>query len=162
MAGGSMGFGPAGSIGAAMGLPEARTICWTGDGGMSMATPAWLTVAEYGLPITFVVINDQGYGAVANIQKAHYGSTIFSEFDAGGTRSAPLEFNAAEVAAASGIPSRLIEDPREVTDGLQWAHRSEGPTVLDIRCDQGSVVPPGGGSYLHDFWNHRTLPPVGR
>ena len=128
---------------------------------MSMALPAWLTAAEYELPITYVVINDQGYGAVANIQKAHYGSTIFSEFDAGGRRSTPFEFNAADIAAGCGIPARTVDDPNEVDDAFEWARKGEGPTVLDIRCDQSSVVPSGGGAYLHDFWNHRTLPPVG-
>jgi thiamine pyrophosphate-dependent acetolactate synthase large subunit-like protein len=119
-----------------------------------------LTAAEYELPITFVVINDQAYGAVANIQEREYGSTVYSEFNAAGKRAEPYTFDAAAVATGCGIPARVVEDPAAVGDALAWAHHGEGPTVVDIRCDRTSVVPSGGGVYLHDYWNHRALPPV--
>lgn len=160
IAGGAMGYGAAGAIGAAMARPETRTVSWNGDGGMSMMLPAWLTAAEYELPITFVVLNDQAYGAVANIQEREYGSTVYSEFDAAGKRSEPFAFDAGAVAAGCGIPARVVEDPAGVGEALAWAHQADGPTVVDIRCDRKSVVPSGGGVYLHDYWNHRALPPV--
>jgi acetolactate synthase-1/2/3 large subunit len=160
MGGGAMGFGPAGSIGAALARPDARTICWTGDGGMSMSLPVWLTAAEYNLPITFIVINDQSYGAVANIQRAHYGNTFFSEFNAGGTLEKSYEFSAAAMASAAGLAARTVDDPDDVPEALAWSAKQAGPAVLDIRCDQASVVPSGGGLFLHQYWANRTLPEV--
>ena len=159
VAGGAMGIGAAGALGAVMGRPDARTISWNGDGGMSMMLPAWLTAAEYQFPIIFLVANDQSYGAVANIQQAHYGNTVYSEFDAGGARETAYQFDASAVASAAGIPSMLVDQPGQVPSALAWAANESGPAVLDIRCDRHSVVPSGGGKYIHDYWNHRTLPP---
>jgi acetolactate synthase-1/2/3 large subunit len=160
VAAGTMGIGPAGAIGAALARPEARTIAWTGDGGMSMTLPVWPTVAEHQLPITYVVANDQAYGAVANIQQEQFGETMFSEFDGGGSNRG-YTLDLAAVAQACGIPSRAVDDPAELDDAFAWAHRQEGPSVLDVRIDRRSVVPSGGGKYLHALWEHRPLPWAG-
>jgi acetolactate synthase-1/2/3 large subunit len=160
VAAGTMGIGPAGAIGAALARPEARTIAWTGDGGMSMTLPVWPTVAEHQLPITYVVANDQAYGAVANIQQEQFGETMFSEFHGGGSNPG-YTLDLAAVAQACGIPSRVVEDPAELDDAFAWAHGQQGPSVLDVRIDRRSVVPSGGGRYLHALWENRPIPWAG-
>lgn len=157
VAAGVMGLGPMGAIGAVLARPEVPTIGWTGDGGMSMALHAWPTVAEYQFPIKYVVIDDGAYGAVANIELAQFGRTVFSEFNAGGS-NAGYRLDLAAVAEAIGIPSRRVEDPGGVRDAIAWARSVDGPTVLDICVDRKSVAPSGGGKYLHALWDHRPLP----
>jgi acetolactate synthase I/II/III large subunit len=157
VAAGTMGIGPAGAIGAALARPAAQTIAWTGDGGMSMSLPVWPTVAEHQLPITYVVADDQAYGAVANIQQEQFGETVFSEFHGGGSNPG-YSLDLAAVAEACGIPSRRVEDPSELDDAFAWARDNGGPTVLDVQIDRASVVPSGGGKYLHALWENRTTP----
>jgi acetolactate synthase I/II/III large subunit len=157
VAAGTMGIGPAGAVGAALARPEARTIAWTGDGGMSMSLPVWPTVAEHRLPITYVVADDRAYGAVANIQHEQFGETVFSEFHGGGTNPG-YSLDLAAVAQACGIPSRRVEDPAELDDAFAWAGEQEGPNVLDVMIDRSSVVPSGGGRYLHALWENRPTP----
>lgn len=153
MGAGTMGIGPAGALGAALADNGARTIAWTGDGGMSMASYVLPTAAEYRLPITFLVIDDGAFGAVANIQMKRYGRTVFSEFTGSGTNP-DYRLDLAAVAAASGVPSRRIVNPAEIRPGLHWAFAQDGPVLLDIIVDRASNAPEGGGSKLTDIWNH--------
>jgi thiamine pyrophosphate-dependent acetolactate synthase large subunit-like protein len=157
VAAGVMGLGPAGAVGAALARPSVPTIAWTGDGGMAMALYTWPTVAEHRLPIKYVVIDDGAYGAVANIELAQFGRTVFSEFNAGGKNSA-YRLDLAAVAAAIGIPSRKVEEPGEIADAVAWARSIDGPTVIDVHADRKSVAPSGGGKYLHALWDHRPTP----
>lgn len=153
----TMGIGPCGAVGAALGRPDAKTICWTGDGGMSMSLPVLPTVAEYGLPILYIVIDDGSYGAVVNSQTGRFGRTSFAKFDAGGANP-DYCLNIAAVAEACGVPARRIERVDEIEKGLRWGLDMEGPALLDIIVDQASAAPNGGGFKLGDIWDHPVFP----
>ncbi len=147
MGGASMGIGLAGAIGATLARPEASTIAWLGDGGMSMSLAALPTVAEYRLPIITVVIDDASYGVVANAQMAQAGRTAFSVFDGSGENpDYRLDFSA--VAEGCGIVARTVEDPASLDDAFAWARSQEGPSLLTIKSDRSSSHPSGGGE-LH-------------
>ncbi|GAA1931060.1 thiamine pyrophosphate-binding protein [Microbacterium aoyamense] len=151
MGGASMGIGLAGAIGAQLGRPEARTIAWLGDGGMSMSLSALPTVAEYRLPITTVVIDDASYGVVHNTQMAQAGRTAFADFDGSGSNpDYRLDFRA--VAEGCGIPARTVSDPSELDAAFAWAAEQEGPTLITVLSEKGSTHPGGGGVLrpLHD------------
>lgn len=157
MGAGTMGIGPCGALGAALGRPEAKTIAWCGDGGMSMSLPVLPTVAEYGLPILYLVIDDGCYGAVANSQIDRFGRSSYSEFDRHGLNP-DYRLDIAAVSEACGVPARRITDVDELERGLKWGLESSGPALLDIIVDRGSAAPNGGGFKLNDIWNHPTIP----
>ena len=157
MGAGTMGIGPCGAVGAALGRPEARTIAWTGDGGLSMTSFVLPTVAEHKLPILFMVIDDGAFGEIVNIQEQRFGRTVFSEFNgAGANRGYRLDM--AKLAEASGIPARRIERVDQLQGGLEWALAQSGPVLLDVIVDRKSRIPSGGGSKLGDIWNHPIYP----
>ena len=144
MGGASMGIGLAGAIGAALARPDLPTVAWLGDGGMSMSLAALPTVAEYRLPITTVVIDDAAYGVVHNTQMAQVGRTAFADFDGSGTNpDYRLDFTA--VAKGCGIPGRTVADASELDAAFAWAAGQNGPTMLTVLSDMGSVQPSGGG-----------------
>lgn len=157
----TMGIGPCGAVGAALGRPEARTIAWTGDGGISMVPFVLPTVAEYKLPIVYVVIDDGAYGAVANIQQARFGRTVYSEFTGNGTNP-DYVLDVSRLSESCGVPSRKVTDPGDVDRALAWAMEQNGPALLDIVVDRGSVAPDGGGSKLAKIWEHPIYPWVRR
>jgi acetolactate synthase-1/2/3 large subunit len=144
MGGASMGIGLAGAIGAQLARPEASTIAWLGDGGMSMSMAALPTVAEYQLPIVTVVIDDASYGVVHNTQMAVAGRHAFADFDGSG-QNPDYRLDFTEVAKGCGIPGRTVTDPAELDDALTWAAQSGGPAVITVHSDKGSVQPGGGG-----------------
>ncbi len=144
MGGASMGIGLAGAIGAQLARPEAPTIAWLGDGGMSMSLAALPTVAEYDLPIVTVVIDDASYGVVHNTQMAAVGRHAFADFDGSGTNpDYRVDFTA--VAQGCGISGRTVADPAELDDAFAEAAASGGPAVITVLSDKSSVQPTGGG-----------------
>lgn len=70
--GGGIGQGIPQAIGAAIGGGR-KTVCLTGDGGLALCMAELATAAQENADITFLVMNDNGYGVIRNIQDAYYG-----------------------------------------------------------------------------------------
>ncbi len=157
MGAGTMGIGPCGAVGAALARPDARTIAWTGDGGLSMTPYVLATAAEYRLPILFVVIDDEAFGAVANIQQHRFGRTVYSEFTGSGSNP-DYRLDLVKMAEASGVPSRRVVDPRMLDEDFRWALQQDGPVLLDIMVDRQSLAPEGGGKKLSNIWDYPIYP----
>jgi acetolactate synthase-1/2/3 large subunit len=153
----TMGIGPCGAVGASLARPEAKTVAWTGDGGLSMVPFVLPTVAEYKMPIVFVVIDDGAYGAVANIQQARFGRTVYSEFTGNGTNP-DYKLDIARLSEACGIPARRITEPADIDRAMAWAFEQNGPALIDVIVDRKSVAPDGGGSKLAEIWEHPIHP----
>jgi len=153
----TMGIGPCGAVGAALGRPESKTIAWTGDGGLTMVPFVLPTVAEYKLPIVYIVIDDGAYGAVANIQQARFGRTVYSEFTGSGANPGYM-LDVSRLSQACGVPSRKVTDPRDIDRALAWVMEQDGPALLDVIVDRKSVAPDGGGTKLANIWDHPIYP----
>ncbi len=59
-----LGFGLPAAVGVALGDPTRRVICLLGDGSSLYSIQALWTAAQHDLPIAFVILNNQGYGAL--------------------------------------------------------------------------------------------------
>jgi acetolactate synthase-1/2/3 large subunit len=70
---GSMGADIPMAMGAAFANPGKRIICVTGDGGFQMNAQELETIRRYHLPITFFVLNNNGYNSIRVAQKARFG-----------------------------------------------------------------------------------------
>jgi len=157
MGAGTMGIGPCGAVGAALGRPDARTIAWTGDGGLSMTPFVLPTAAEHQLPILFVTIDDGSFGEIVNIQEQRFGRTVFAQFDGTG-KNPDYRLQIDRLAEASGVPAKRVENPDELSAALHWADAHSGPVLIDVLVDRKSRVPSGGGTKLRDIWNHPIYP----
>ena len=69
MASGGLGFSLPASVGMALGRPERRTVCLIGDGSAMYSIQALWTAAQRKLPLTVVVINNAGYGAMRSFSQ---------------------------------------------------------------------------------------------
>lgn len=157
----TMGFGPCGAVGAALARPDARTVAWTGDGGMSMVPFVLPTAAEHRLPILFLVIDDGRLGAVANSQEQRYGRTTLTEYNGSG-KNPGYRLDLARMAEGCGVPARRVEAVEELDSALAWANEQSGPVLLDLLVDPKSSAPAGGGNKLIDIWNHPIYPWLNR
>lgn len=69
MSSGGLGHSMPAAVGLALGRPDRRTVCLIGDGSATYSIQALWTAAQRKLPITFVVINNGGYGAMRSFSQ---------------------------------------------------------------------------------------------
>jgi benzoylformate decarboxylase len=69
MASGGLGYSLPAAVGMALGRGERRTVCLIGDGSAMYSIQALWTAAQRKLPLTVVVINNAGYGAMRSFSQ---------------------------------------------------------------------------------------------
>lgn len=127
----TMGFGPPGAIGAKLAAPDRVVLSLVGDGGFGQNPSMLATAVELGLGIVWLVMNNNAFGTIAGLQKAHYGLTYGTTFP--GSPDAPTNGPGyAEIARAYGAEGVRISSADELLPALQAAIASGKPTVLDV------------------------------
>jgi acetolactate synthase-1/2/3 large subunit len=125
----TMGFGPPAAIGAKIAAPDRVVVSMVGDGGFGQNPSMLATAVEQKLPIVWLVMNNNAYGTIAGLQKAHYDSTYGTVFDTDPDDPRP---NYAEVARAYGCEGIRIESAEQLQPALAEALQSGRPYVLDV------------------------------
>ncbi|RED18822.1 thiamine pyrophosphate-binding protein [Pontivivens insulae] len=127
----TMGFGPPAAIGAKLAAPDRVVLSLVGDGGFGQNPSMLATAVELDLAIIWLVMNNNAFGTIAGLQKAHYGLTYGTTFP--GTPEAPKNGPSyAEIARAYGAEGIRISSADELLPGLRAAIASGRPTVLDV------------------------------
>jgi acetolactate synthase-1/2/3 large subunit len=123
---GALGYALAASVGAHIGRPQVKSVAVMGDGSFGMCVGELETVVRLGLPMTFIVIANAGYGWIKAGQKTGYEQRYFS-----------VDFSLtdhAKVAEAYGVRSWRVTRPEELHSILKTALAHGGPTLVDIVC----------------------------
>jgi acetolactate synthase-1/2/3 large subunit len=137
---GTMGFGLPAAIGAALANPGRRVLCISGDGSFQMNIQELATLAELGLPVTILLLNNGHLGLVRQQQELFYGGNyIASRFD--------LQLDFAAISRQFGIHGFSVRQPASITDILREALSHDGPSLVDIPVHHEEnvfpMVPPG-------------------
>jgi len=76
---GTLGYGLPAAVGAACAIKQAgesrRVICIAGDGGFQYTHHELATLAQYGLPVKILLVNDESYGIIGFLQRTMFGHT---------------------------------------------------------------------------------------
>ncbi len=127
----TMGFGPPAAIGAKLAAPDRVVLSLVGDGGFGQNPSMLATAVELDLAIVWLVMNNNAFGTIAGLQKAHYGLTYGTTFP--GSPDAPTNGPGyAEIARAYGAQGVRISSADELLPTLKAAIASGKPTVLDV------------------------------
>jgi acetolactate synthase-1/2/3 large subunit len=156
---GSMGFGIAAAIGASLAGGRKRTVCVDGDGGFFFNIQELETVARLGLPITFFVLNNDGYASIRASQTNYFGAPKIG-CDTGTGQTLP---DICRVAEAFGVATDRIADQSNLRAELRRVLSRPGPLVCDVtmvrdevRAPRLSSVQLPDGSFvsapLEDLW----------
>ncbi len=121
--GGGIGQGIAMGIGAAL-AGAGRAITLLGDGGAQLMIGELATAQEIGAPVTFVLMNDRGYGVIRNIQDAQYGGR--HEY------SNILTPDFSLLCASIGMPHARVSAVEDFAATLDAAMAEEGPNMIEI------------------------------
>ncbi len=125
----TMGFGPSAALGVKIAHPNRVVISLVGDGGFGQNPSVLATAAAENLGVIWVVMNNNAFGTIAGLQKAHFGLTYGTTFPKNGEDTTP---NYADIAKAYGVDGVRVRSAGEFRPALEKAIASGRPTVLDV------------------------------
>ncbi|HEY0260391.1 MAG TPA: thiamine pyrophosphate-dependent enzyme [Lacisediminihabitans sp.] len=120
--------------------PERQVIAFVGDGGFGMLMAEFLTAAQYGLPITVVVNNNNSLGQILWEQ-------MVLGYPEHGVRFNQPEADFSAWARACGGFGRKVTDPADVEAAIREALAHPGPSLVDVDVDPNEPPLPGKVEY---------------
>jgi benzoylformate decarboxylase len=131
MASGGLGFSLPAAVGMALGRPGIRTVCLIGDGSAMYSIQALWTAAQRQLPLTIVVINNAGYGAMRSF------SQVMQVRNVPGLDLPGIDF--VKVAQGLGCDAARVSNASELAPALKRALAYDGTSLVEVIVD--SSVP---------------------
>jgi benzoylformate decarboxylase len=123
-ASGGLGHGLPAAVGVALGRPGRKVIGLLGDGSAMYSIQGLWTAAELGLPVVFIIINNQSYYGLVEFGR-HFGLPTLP-----GTQLPHLDFCA--LARGHGVQAQRVEKSEQLDDALAGAFASAQPVLLEI------------------------------
>jgi benzoylformate decarboxylase len=131
MASGGLGWSLPASVGMALGRPGIRTVCLIGDGSAMYSIQALWTAAQRKLPLTVVVINNAGYGAMRSF------SQVMQVRNVPGLDLPGIDF--VQLAQGMGCDAVRVSKASELVPALKRGMTHDGVSLIEVVVD--SAVP---------------------
>jgi benzoylformate decarboxylase len=131
MASGGLGYGLPAAVGIALGRPDIRTVCLIGDGSAMYSIQALWTAAQRKLPLTVVVINNSGYGAMRSF------SQVMQVRNVPGLDLPDIDF--VRIAEGLGCDAVRVTTSSELASALARGLAHDGTSLIEVMVD--SAVP---------------------
>lgn len=122
---GALGYALAAAMGAQFGC-QSKIVAAMGDGSFGFCCGELETLVRYDMPITCVVFSNATYGWIKAGQNAGFGKRFYN-VDFGVT-------DHAKVAAAFGVKSWRVTDPKNLEKVMKAALKHGKPTLVDVVC----------------------------
>jgi benzoylformate decarboxylase len=127
MASGGLGYGLPAAVGVALAKPDRRTIAIIGDGSMMYSIQALWTAAQHRLPLSVIVINNGGYGAMRS-----FSQTLKVKAPPGIDLPG---IDSVQIAKGFGCAALQIDKASALEAALRDAWRTDGPVLIDVPVD---------------------------
>jgi benzoylformate decarboxylase len=131
MASGGLGFGLPAAVGIALARPDRRSVCLVGDGSAMYSIQALWTAAQRKLPLTVVVINNLGYGAMRSF------SQVMQVRNVPGLDLPGIDF--VRIAQGLGCDAVRVSRSSEIAPALKRGLAHDGTSLIEMMVD--SAVP---------------------
>ncbi|MBD2043199.1 biosynthetic-type acetolactate synthase large subunit [Microcoleus sp. FACHB-672] len=138
---GTMGFGVPAAMGVKVALPEEQVICIAGDASVQMNIQELGTLAQYGINVKIVIVNNGWQGMVRQWQQTFYQERYSSSNMEVGMPDFVM------LAQAYGIKGRSVHSRDELKDAVAEMLAHNGPVLMDIHVKRNEncypMVAPG-------------------
>jgi acetolactate synthase-1/2/3 large subunit len=125
---GTLGYGLPAAVGAACAIKHVgqsrRVICIAGDGGFQYTHHELATLAQHGLPVKILLVNDEAYGIIGFLQRSMFGQTH---------EVALKNPDFCRLAEAYGIRAERVTSLDRLCQRLPDWLESPGPALLEWR-----------------------------
>ncbi|NJL49100.1 MAG: biosynthetic-type acetolactate synthase large subunit [Leptolyngbyaceae cyanobacterium SM2_5_2] len=142
---GTMGFGMPAAMGVQVALPNDTVICISGDASFQMNLQELGTLAQYGIPVKTVIINNGWQGMVRQWQQAFHGERYSSSNMEVGMPDFDL------LAQAYGIKGMVVRERDQLSAAIATMLAYDGPVLMDVqvRRDENCypMVAPGKSNH---------------
>lgn len=129
----SMGWAIGAAVGTAFARPRSPVVCIVGDGSYLMSGQEITTAVSFGLPVIFIILNDQALGTVKHGQRLAHAEPVGYELP-------PVNY--AGVARSMGVDAYTVISAEDLHKlDIPSLCRRRAPTLIDIHID-GNEVPP--------------------
>lgn len=131
---GTMGFALPAAFGAKVGAPDRTVIAIAGDGGIQMTIQELGTVAQSGLPVKIIVLNNNFLGMVRQWQQLFFDKRYsFVELQ---------NPDFVKIADGFGIKASKVERREDLSAALDEMLNFDGPYFLEVVCEKEENVFP--------------------
>jgi benzoylformate decarboxylase len=131
MASGGLGYALPAAVGVALASPGRRVICLIGDGSMMYSPQALWTAVQHRLPVSVVVVNNGGYGAMRAF------SEVFQMGKPPGIDLPGLDF--VTLAAGMGCAGVRVTGWAGLEAALARSFAAPGPDLVEVVVDQAAA-----------------------
>jgi len=122
--GGGIGQGLQMAIGAALAKTAAKTVCLVGDGGLMVNVGELATAVQEKANVLVVLMNDQCYGVIRNIQDAQYdGRRYYVDLH---------QPDFAQFCASLGLHHQRLSSIADVAQMVERGLAHDGPSLLEV------------------------------
>ena len=131
---GTMGFALPAAFGAKVGAPDREVIAIIGDGGFQMTLQELGTIAQSGLPVKIIILNNNFLGMVRQWQQLFFDK-----------RYSFVELQNPDfitIAKGFGIAGHTVSDRDNLSESLDTLLASDKPYLLEIICEKEENVFP--------------------
>ena len=141
---GTMGFGLPAALGVQVALPDHQVICVSGDASVQMCLQELATLAQYGIPVKTVLLNNGWQGMVRQWQQTFFGERYSSSNMEVGMPDFEL------LAKAFGVKGIVVSDPKALPATIDEMLSHDGPVLVDVRVRRDEncypMIPPGASN----------------
>jgi benzoylformate decarboxylase len=131
MASGGLGYCLPAAVGISLGRPGVRTVCLIGDGSAMYSIQSLWTAAQRRLPLTVVVINNAGYGAMRSF------SQVMQVRNVPGLELPGIDF--VRIAEGMGCHAVRVSKASELAPALKQGLAHASASLIEVMVD--SAVP---------------------
>ncbi|MET0113702.1 MULTISPECIES: biosynthetic-type acetolactate synthase large subunit [Limnospira] len=138
---GTMGYGLPAAVGVKVAHPDDTVICISGDGSFQMNMQELGTIAQYGIGVKVIILNNGWLGMVRQWQHMFYND----RYEATNLEDGTPEF--ARLADVYGIEAMTVRQREDLPKAIAKALSHKGPMILDVRVTRDEdcypMVAPG-------------------
>ena len=144
---GSMGYGLPAAIGACVGFGKRPTVCVESDGSLMLNLQELATLKQLNLPITLIIMNNNGYASIRNTQKNYFNERYIGSNKESGlfipnfiALARALGIDCVKVTNASDIKNNLFSDKLKVVEVVLEEDVVLSPKVSAMPQADGSII----------------------
>ena len=144
---GSMGYGLPAAIGACVGYGKRPTVCVESDGSLMLNLQELATLKQLNLPITLLVMNNNGYASIRNTQKNYFNERYIGSNKESGlfipdfiALAKALGIDCERVTNATEIESNLFSNRLKIVEVILEEDVLLSPKVSAMPQADGSII----------------------